>query len=196
MMEVTTMAKDRMDVLELLRKVASDADLDFLREGLRVLMQAVMEAEVLSKTGAERGERSPDRLTHRNGYRARPWDTRVGTLALQIPKVREGSYFPSLLEPRRRSERALLAVIQQAYVEGVSTRRVDDLIQALGCEGISKSQVSRICQELDGVVQSFFGASTGQWAVPLPVAGRVDSEGPRGRTDRQRKCRRGHCGQP
>jgi putative transposase len=157
MMEVTTMAKDRMDVLELLRKVASDADLDFLREGLRVLMQAVMEAEVLSKTGAERGERSPDRLTHRNGYRARPWDTRVGTLALQIPKVREGSYFPSLLEPRRRSERALLAVIQQAYVEGVSTRRVEDLIQALGCDGISKSQVSRICQELDGVVQSFLG---------------------------------------
>ena len=120
-------------------------------------MQAVMEAEVLSKTGAERGERSPDRLTHRNGYRARPWDTRVGTLALQIPKVREGSYFPSLLEPRRRSERALLAVIQQAYVEGVSTRRVEDLIQALGCDGISKSQVSRICQELDGVVQSFLG---------------------------------------
>ena len=151
------MAKDRMDVLELLRKVAFDADLDFLREGLRVLMQAVMEAEVLSKTGAERGERSPDRLTHRNGYRARPWDTRVGTLALQIPKVREGSYFPSLLEPRRRSERALLAVIQQAYVEGVSTRRVEDLIQALGCDGISKSQVSRICQELDGVVQSFLG---------------------------------------
>ena len=151
------MAKDRMDVLELLRKVAFDADLDFLREGLQVLMQAVMEAEVLSKTGAERGERSPDRLTHRNGYRARPWDTRVGTLALQIPKVREGSYFPSLLEPRRRSERALLAVIQQAYVEGVSTRRVEDLIQALGCDGISKSQVSRICQELDGVVQSFLG---------------------------------------
>ena len=151
------MAKDRMDVLELLRKEASDADLDFLREGLRVLMQAVMEAEVLSKTGAERGERSPDRLTHRNGYRARPWDTRVGTLELQIPKVREGSYFPSLLEPRRRSERALLAVIQQAYVEGVSTRRVEDLIQALGCDGISKSQVSRICQELDGVVQSFLG---------------------------------------
>ena len=151
------MAKDRMDVLELLRKVASDADLGFLREGLRVLMQPVMEAEVLSKTGAERGERSPDRLTHRNGYRARPWDTRVGTLALQIPKVREGSYFPSLLEPRRRSERALLAVIQQAYVEGVSTRRVEDLIQALGCDGISKSQVSRICQELDGVVQSFLG---------------------------------------
>ena len=151
------MAKERMDVLELLRKEAADADLDFLREGLRVLMQAVMEAEVVRKTGAGLGERSPDRLTHRNGYRSRPWDTRVGTLELQIPKVREGSYFPSLLEPRRRSERALLAVVQQAYVEGVSTRRVEDLVQALGCEGISKSQVSRICQELDGVVGPFLG---------------------------------------
>ncbi len=151
------MAKEMMDVLELLRKEAADADLDFLREGLRVLMQAVMEAEVVRKTGAGLGGRSPERLTHRNGYRPRPWDTRVGTLDLQIPKVREGSYFPSLLEPRRRSERALLAVVQQAYVEGVSTRRVEDLVQALGCEGISKSQVSRICQELDGVVGSFLG---------------------------------------
>ncbi len=151
------MAKDRMGVLELLRKEAPDADLDFLREGLRVLMQAVMEAEVVNKTGADFGERSPDRLTHRNGYRVRPWDTRVGTLDLRVPKVREGSYFPSLLEPRRRSERALLAVVQQAYVEGVSTRRVENLVQALGCEGISKSQVSRICQELDGVVESFLG---------------------------------------
>ena len=149
------MAKDRMDVLELLRKEAHDADLDFLREGLRMLVQAVMEAEVTSKTGAGLGERSPERLTHRNGYRDRPWDTRVGTLELQIPKVREGSYFPSLLEPRRRSERALLAVVQQAYVEGVSTRRVEDLVQALGCEGISKSQVSRICSELDAVVDAF-----------------------------------------
>ena len=99
----------------------------------------------------------PERVTQRNGYRSRAWDTRVGTMELQIPKLREGSYFPSLLEPRRRSERALLAVIQQAYVEGVSTRRVDDLVKALGCEGISKSQVSRICQELDGVVESFLG---------------------------------------
>ena len=151
------MARDRMDVLELLRKEAHDTDIDFLREGLRMLVQAVMEAEVTSKTGAGLGERSPERLTHRNGYRDRPWDTRVGTLELQIPKVREGSYFPSLLEPRRRSERALLAVVQQAYVEGVSTRRVENLVQALGCEGISKSQVSRICSELDAVVDSFLG---------------------------------------
>ena len=111
-----------------------------------------MDAEVSSRIGAEYGERSPERVTQRNGYRSRAWDTRVGTMELHIPKLREGSYFPSLLEPRRRSERALLAVIQQAYVEGVSTRRVDDLVKALGCEGISKSQVSRICQELDVVV--------------------------------------------
>src|SRR5207247_1806265 len=107
------------------------------------------------KTGAEYGERSSERVTQRNGYRDRPWDTRVGTLELRIPKLRDGSYFPALLEPRRRSERALLAVIQQAYVEGVSTRRVENLIQTLGCTGISKSQVSRICQELDAVVDAF-----------------------------------------
>ena len=151
------MAPHSMDLLELLRKQASDADLDFLREGLRVLVQAIMEAEVMSKTGADYGQRSPERMTHRNGYRQRAWDTRVGTVDLRIPKVREGSYFPSLLEPRRRSERALLAVVQQAYVEGVSTRRVEDLVQALGCEGISKSQVSRVCGELDGVVEAFLG---------------------------------------
>ena len=151
------MAKDRMNVLELLRKEAPDADLDFLREGLRVLIQAVMEAEVAIKIGASLGERSSERITYRNGYRTRPWDTRVGTLELRVPNVREGNYFPSLLEPRRRSERALLAVVQQAYVEGVSTRRVENLVQALGCEGISKSQVSRICSKLDAVVDSFLG---------------------------------------
>ena len=149
------MVKESMDLLELLRKRGVDGDEDFLREALRVLMDAIMDAEVSARIGAEHGERSPDRLTHRNGYRSRAWDTRVGTMELRIPKLREGSYFPSLLEPRRRSERALLAVIQQAYVEGVSTRRVDDLVKALGCEGISKSQVSRICGELDRVVDSF-----------------------------------------
>ena len=149
------MVKESMDLLELLRKSGVDGDVDFLREALRVLMDAIMDAEVSTRIGAEHGERSPDRLTHRNGYRSRAWDTRVGTMELRIPKLREGSYFPSLLEPRRRSEKALLAVIQQAYVEGVSTRRVDDLVKALGCEGISKSQVSRICGELDRVVDSF-----------------------------------------
>ena len=148
------MVKERMDLLELLRKGGMDGDVDFLREALRVLVEGIMDAEVSSRIGAEYGERSPERVTQRNGYRSRAWDTRVGTMDLHIPKLREGSYFPSLLEPRRRSERALLAVIQQA-VEGVSTRRVDDLVKALGCEGISKSQVSRICSELDGVVDSF-----------------------------------------
>ena len=151
------MVKERMDLLELLRKGGMDGDVDFLREALRVLVEGIMDAEVSSRIGAEYGERSPERVTQRNGYRSRAWDTRVGTMELQIPKLREGSYFPSLLEPRRRSERALLAVIQQAYVEGVSTRRVDDLVKALGCEGISKSQVSRICQELDVVVDGFLG---------------------------------------
>ena len=122
-----------------------------------MLVEGIMDAEVSSRIGAEYGERCPERVTQRNGYRSRAWDTRVGTMDLHIPKLREGSYFPSLLEPRRRSERALLAVIQQAYVEGVSTRRVDDLVKALGCEGISKSQVSRICQELDVVVDGFMG---------------------------------------
>ena len=151
------MVKQRMDLLELVRNRAEDADLDFLREAMGVLVQAIMEAEVAVQIGAEHGERSPGRLTQRNGYRPRPWDTRVGTLELQIPRVREGSYFPTLLEPRRRSERALLAVVQQAYVEGVSTRKVDALVKSLGCEGISKSQVSRICQELDQAVESFLG---------------------------------------
>ena len=143
-----------MDLLELLRRSGVDGDVDFLREALRVLMDAIMDSEVSARIGAEHGERSPDRLTHRNGYRSRAWDTRVGTMELRIPKLREGSYFPSLLEPRWRSEKALLAMIQQAYVEGVSTRRVDDLVKALGCEGISKSQVSRICKGLGEVVDN------------------------------------------
>jgi len=149
--------KESVDLLGLLRKRAADADLDFLREAVAVLAEALMEAEVSAQIGAGYGERKPSRTTQRNGYRQRRWDTRVGTVGLAIPKLREGSYFPTLLEARRRSERALLAVVQQAYVEGVSTRRVDDLVKALGCEGISKSQVSRICAELDAVVGSFLG---------------------------------------
>ena len=107
------MVKERMDLLELLRKGGMDGDVDFLREALRVLVEGVMDTEVSSRIGAEYGERSPERVTQRNGYRSRAWDTRVGTMELHIPKLREGSYFPSLLEPRRRSERALLAVIQR-----------------------------------------------------------------------------------
>ena len=143
--------------LELLRKPGMYGDVDILREALQVLVEGIMDVEVSAPIGAQRGERNPDRLTHRNGYRNRTWDTRVGTMELRIPKIREGSYSPSLLEPRRRSEKALLAVIQQAYVEGVSTRRVDDLVKALGCDGISKSQVPRICRDLDEVVEKFLG---------------------------------------
>ena len=118
------MVKERMDLLELLRKGGMGGDVDFLQEALRVVVEGIMDSEVSSRIGAEYGERCPERVTQRNGYRSRAWDTRVGTMDLHIPKLREGSYFPSLPEPRRRSERALLAVIQQAYVEGVSTRRV------------------------------------------------------------------------
>ena len=150
------MAEDRMAVLETVRKAMADGDVDFLREGVRVLAQAVMEAEVTTITGAAHGERAPDtRLTHRNGYRARRWDTRVGTLELAVPRVRDGSYFPSLLEPRRRAERALLAVVSEAYVHGVSTRRVEDLVEALGVASLSKSEVSRMCATLDGEVERF-----------------------------------------
>ena len=150
------MAEDRMAVLETVRKAIADGDVDFLREGVRVLAQAVMEAEVSGLTGLAKGERDPEhRLTSRNGYRDRRWDTRVGTMNLSIPKVRDGSYFPSLLEPRRRAERALLAVVQEAYVLGVSTRRVEDLVDALGIASLSKSEVSRICAALDIEVEAF-----------------------------------------
>lgn len=161
------MAEDRMAVLDTVRKAIAEGDPDFLREGVRVLAQAVMEAEVTELTGLPHGERDPERrLTRRNGYRDRRWDTRVGTVDLAIPRVRDGSYFPSLLEPRRRAERALLAVVQEAYVSGVSTRRVDDLVQALGIEGISKSEVSRICAALDAEVEAFRSRPLADTAYP------------------------------
>ncbi len=145
-----------MSVLESVRKAIEEGDGDFLRETVHLLAQGVMEAEVTELTGVPKGERAPDRrLTQRNGYRERRWDTRVGTIDLAIPRVRDGNYFPSLLEPRRRAERALLAVVQEAYVLGVSTRRVDDLVQSLGITGISRSEVSRICSALDAEVETF-----------------------------------------
>src|SRR5581483_4214278 len=156
MRRTTTMADElKMPLLELLRKAGVDPDVDFLREGVRVLAEAVMEAEVTQHLRAAPYERTPDRSGQRNGYRERQWDTRVGSVSLQVPRVRDGSYFPTLLEPRRRAERALLAVVQEAYVQGVSTRRVDDLLQALGLTGMSKSQVSRLCAELDDEVERF-----------------------------------------
>jgi putative transposase len=147
------MAKDRMTLLEILRKSGVDKDIDFLREGVKTLAEAIMEIEVKEKIGAGLYERNGERTTYRNGYRERQWDTRVGTIPLEIPRIREGSYFPGLLEPRRRVEQALLAVIQEAYVLGVSTRKVEGLVRSLGMGGISKSEVSRICRELDEEVE-------------------------------------------
>jgi transposase-like protein len=141
--------------MEYLRNVGLEPDESFLQEGLKRLAQTFVELEAAHQIGANRYEHTPERRTYRNGHRERVWETRVGEIPLRIPKVRDGTYFPSLLEPRRRSEKALLAVIQQAYVEGVSTRRVDDLLQALGLTGIDKSRVSRICKELDEVVEPF-----------------------------------------
>ena len=149
------MTEPTITLAEYLRKVGVDLDGDFLREGVALLVQLLMEAEVSEQIGAERYQRSEERRTYRNGYRERTWETRVGEIPLRIPKLRRGSYFPSFLEPRRRAERALLAVIQSAYVEGVSTRKVDDLVQALGLTGIDKSRVSRICRELDEAVEAF-----------------------------------------
>ena len=138
---------------ELLDKTG--ANLDFLREAVQLLAQELMELEVSRKIGAQRHERTAERVTYRNGYRHRTWDTRVGTIDLRIPKLRQGSYFPSLLEPRRRAEKALVAVVQEAFIHGVSTRKVDELVQSLGMTGISKSEVSRLCSELDELVEAF-----------------------------------------
>ena len=146
---------DRMTTEEVVRKVLLDERADVLRESLKLLVRELMEVEVSELIGAELGERRPDdRATHRNGYRSRRWDTRAGEIELQIPKLREGSYFPSFLRPRKRSEQALVAVVQQAYVCGVSTRRVDQLVESLGLR-TSRSEVSRICGLLDDQVEAF-----------------------------------------
>jgi len=146
--------KHRMTADEVVSELLSEEHADFLRESLRWMVGQLMEAEVTELVGAAHGERTPDRATHRNGYRPRRWDTRAGELELQIPKLRRGSYFPSFLEPRRRSEQALLNVVQQAYVCGVSTRKVDQLVESLGLR-ISKSEVSRIACGLDEQVEAF-----------------------------------------
>jgi putative transposase len=149
------MATPRMDVTAFVGKLLEEDDVDLLREGVRVLAQALMETEVSTQIGAGPYERSSARTAYRNGYRTRTWDTRVGTIELKIPKVTAGTYFPSLLEPRRRTEKALHAVICEAYVKGISTRKVDDLVRALGMDGISRSEVSRICKSLDEGVKAF-----------------------------------------
>jgi transposase-like protein len=145
-----------VDMLGWLRKRLEEANPDLVREMVQSFAEALMGAECDAICGAPYAERSPERVNRRNGYRERPWDTRAGTIALEIPKLRQGSYFPGwLLEPRRRAERALVAVVADCYLAGVSTRRVDGLVKTLGIEGISRSQVSELAKSLDEVVASF-----------------------------------------
>jgi putative transposase len=155
------MTDERMALIELIEK---SADADLVRDMLAFAAERLMAMEVDVLTGAPAGVRSPERMNHRNGYRERAWDTRAGRIELAIPKLRKGSYFPAFLEPRRTAEKALAAVIQEAYVHGISTRSVDDLVKAMGASGISKSQVSRLCQEIDERVNAFLTRPIeGEW---------------------------------
>jgi putative transposase len=155
------MTEDRMPLADLLQK---SGDGDFLRSVAEAVLQMLMEADVEGVIGAGRHERSAERLTWRNGYRERTLDTRLGSLQLRIPKLRQGSYFPPFLEARKTSEKALIAVIQEAWIAGVSTRKVDDLVQAMGLTGISKSQVSKLCKDIDERVNAFLDRPLeGEW---------------------------------
>ena len=155
------MTDDKIALRALLEK---GSDATFLRDTISFAAQRLMELETEGLCGAGHGERSEGRVNQRNGYRDRDWQTRAGTVELRIPKLRKGSYFPAFLEPRRMAEKALTAVIQEAYIQGISTRSVDDLVKALGMEGISKSQVSRLCAEIDERVQTFLNRPIeGEW---------------------------------
>jgi transposase-like protein len=152
------------DMMNLRALVEKSADADLLREMIGFAAQRLMALDVEGLTGAAHGARDPDRVNQRNGYRDRRWETRAGTVELRIPKLRKGSYFPGFLEPRRLAEKALTAVVQEAYIQGISTRSVDDLVKALGMTGISKSQVSRLCEEIDAKVRTFLDRPLeGEW---------------------------------
>ena len=171
------MTEDRLPLADLLAKAG---DGDFLRSVAEAVVQLLMETDVEGVIGAGRHERSGERTTYRNGYRDRTLDTRVGSLQLRIPKLRQGSYFPPFLEPRKTSEKALVAVIQEAWVGGVSTRRVDDLVQAMGLSGIGKSTVSKLCQDIDDLrcdrslvaPRERLPRPSTCWRLALPVARR------------------------
>ena len=161
----------RMTTAELVAKVMAGEHGDFVREAVALIAHELMEAEISVEVGAELGQVSPERLTHRNGYRPRPWETRVGEIELLIPRKRQGpAYFPSFLEPRRRSEQAIVAVVLEAYVNGVSTRKVDRLIEQLGIAGMTKDRVSALCRALDEHVAIFPRAPAGGF-LSVSVAG-------------------------
>jgi hypothetical protein len=179
--EMNTMTDDSIALKSLLEKAP---DADFLRDMIQFAAQRIMDLEVEALCGAGYGERSETRSNKRNGHRDRAWETRAGTVPLQIPKLRKGSYFPGFLEPRRTAEKALVAVIQEAYVQGISTRSVDDLVKAMGMSGISKSEVSRLCAEIDERVHAFLDRPLeGNWPfvwldatyIKLRRAGRIVS---------------------
>lgn len=162
------MTDDKMALIELVEK---QADGDLVREMLAFAAERIMEAEIEGRTGAAKGARSPMREAQRNGYRDRDWDTRAGRISLEIPKLRKGSYFPSFLEPRRTAEKALVAVIQEAYVHGISTRSVDDLVKAMGAGGMSKSQSA-------GCAWRSMSGWTPSWPAPLKVRGPISGSMP------------------
>ena len=164
----------------------ASASPDVLREMIREFAQRMMDADVEVRCNAGYGEVTPDRVNSRNGYRRREWDTRAGTIELGIPKLRQGSYFPSFLEHRRRAERALASVVATSYLLGVSTRRVEKLAASLGVVGLSKSQVSAMAAELDELVECFRNRPLDGGPVHVRVDRRADPEGPRGRPHRER----------
>ena len=186
----------RMTVADVVAQVRDGRLEDFVREAVALVARELMEAEVSAQVGAELGEVAPEaRVTHRNGYRPRPWETRVGEIELLIPRTRQGSYFPSFLEPRRRSEQAIVAVVLEAYVNGVSTRKVDRLVEQLGIEGMTKDRVSAMCRALDEQVELFRqrpleGAYPYLWLdakhVKVRDHGRVRQQGAGGRLCRAR----------